>query len=153
MRSFPSRITLVVQRVLLGLNAIQLGILSVGYVNSTLANKFPVLEGLFTPAVASTCTASGCWQSLVPFLATTYAALALVSVAALFFRPGRELRLAILAAASMHGLMAAARLFIVPAALYREGAAMKASTHQLIFGALLILCCFLPYPRPTAEQR
>ena len=141
------------QRVLMGLNAIQLVYLSSSYINSTLENKFPVLEGLFTPAIANICTTSGCWQSIIPFFASTYGALALLSVVALFFRPGRELRLVILAAASMHCLMAAIRLFIVPSAFYLEGAAARASAGQLIFGGLLVLSCILPYPRPAMGER
>jgi len=112
-----------------------------------------MLESLFAPEFAETCTESGCWQSLLPFLASTYAGFAILSVAALFFRPGRELRLTILSAASMLLIMAAVRLLVVPAEFYIEGAALGASATQVAFALLLVLSGSLPYPTPSPEKR
>ena len=92
-----------IQRILRAVNALQIGFLGYSYIRNSLANKFPVFEKLFTSSFVNACTSSGCWQSLAPFLASTYATIALLSlVAAIFFRTGRELSLVIFVAAFMH---------------------------------------------------
>ena len=147
-----SKFTLPAQRFLIGLNAIQFGYVAFNYIRSTLENKFPVLERLFTAEMANTCTVSGCWQSIVPFLSSTYSSIVIISILALFFRPGRELRLVILAIASVHIVMASIRLSIVPSQFYLEGAAMRTSALQFLFGGLLVISSALPYANTQSKN-
>ncbi len=139
------KITLPVQKLLIGFNALQMGYLSVSYFNSTFANAFPVLDKLFKPEFSNTCTVSGCWQSIVPFLGSTYASIVLISLLMLFFRPCRELRLAIVGLASVHLIMATVRLTVVPGDFYQDGAAIQASMMQVVVGGLLVVSALLPY--------
>lgn len=133
-----------IQRTLIAINAIQLTYMAYSYFNSTLSNKFPILEGLFKTDVANVCTVSGCWQSIVPFLGSTYLSIAFISVLALFFRTGRELTLMIIGLASVHIFMAIIRLTIAPSQLYLDNAAIEASSMQFIVGILLLASAALP---------
>jgi len=146
------KFTLPAQRFLLGGNAIQLSYIALNYISGTLKNKFPVLERLFTAEVANTCTVSGCWQSIVPFLSSTYISIAIISILALFFRPGRELRLVIFGIASVNIVMATIRLSIVPSQFYLEGAAMRLSAIQIFFGSLLVISSVLPYANTQSKN-
>lgn len=139
--------TLIAQRTLLALNVLQMTYLAIGYLKGTLFNQYPVLEALFKPEVANVCTKSGCWQSIVPFLGSMYLATALISILALFFRAGRELKLTLVGLASVHIFMATIRLTIAPSHMYIEGAAMQASTVQFIVGGVMLLSAAIPYAK------
>lgn len=145
------KIALPLQKTLLALNAVLLGYLGLGYFNGASANHFPVLENLFKPEMVELCTASGCWQSIVPFLGSTYMSLMFISVLALFFRATTELRLVIVGLASVHIVMVAVRLLVVPTEFYQEGTALQASASQFIVGLVLLASTFLPYPKRMFE--
>ncbi|GEM_PF-3458839 len=145
-----STATLPVQRTLLVINAVQLGYIAFGYFYGTYVNSFPILEKLFSFEISSVCTTSGCWQSIVPFLGSTYSSIVVLSVLALFFRPGRELRLVLLGIASMHLLMGITRLSVVPSQFYLEGAALGASSFQFLLGILLVISSLLPYSNESS---
>ncbi|MEO1656631.1 MAG: hypothetical protein AAFR65_02830 [Pseudomonadota bacterium] len=112
---------------------------------STFQNDFPILGALFTHDLSTACTNTGCWQSMVPFPASLYCSMMLLCVFALFFRPGRELRLIFVFLASTQIFMGIVRLFVVPAHFYPEGAAMQASTIQFVIGSILLGASLLPY--------
>lgn len=139
-----SKYSTTVQKIALSLNALQLGYLALSYFHSTMDNSFPVLESLFKPEFAQICTTSGCWQSIVPFLGSTYLSIALISLLALFFRAGRELKLMLIGLAGVHLVMATVRLTLVPAEFYIEGAALDTSLMQYLIGSLLLATVFLP---------
>ena len=82
-------------------------------------------------------------------MVSTYLSIAIISLLALFFRPGRELRLLILGLASVHWVMAIIRVTIAPAELYIDGAATAASSVQALIGALLVVAALLPYPKQS----
>lgn len=145
-----SRYSHIVQRCFLVLQALQFGYLSYGYLGGTANNKFGVLEQFFNAEISRTCTDSGCWMSLTPFIGSLYASAAMLSVFALFFRPGRELRLVLLNIALVHLLMAAARFAFAAPQFYPEGVLTQLSLIQIAVGAVLIFLAVLPYP-PTDE--
>ncbi|BFM14532.1 hypothetical protein R50073_07150 [Maricurvus nonylphenolicus] len=142
-----SRCTLPLQRILLGLQAIQFFYLSFSYLNGTYVNQFDMLERLFKGELAQICTTTGCWQSLTPFVGSLYGSVAILCVLALFFRAGRELRLVIINIASVQIVMATVRLAIVPADFYPDGMQWQLSLTQFVIGALLLLAAALPYPQ------
>jgi len=144
-----SRLTLSIQRLVVGLSGLQMAYFAWSYITGSSRNTFPILEQLFKPEFAAEFTESGSWQSIVPFLGSTYLSIAIISLLALFFRPGRELRLLILGLASVHWVMAIIRVTIAPAELYIDGAATAASSVQALIGALLVVAALLPYPKQS----
>ncbi len=140
-----STYTLPIQRFLICLNIVQSSYMVVRYFRGAFNNKFSILEGMFNSEMVDACTISGCWRSIVPFLGSTYISIVVFSVVALWFRPGRELRLILIGLASVHIVMAIARLLVIPPEFYLEGVAMQASTFQFVVGILILISSTLPY--------
>lgn len=140
-----NKMTFSVQRSLILVSAAQTAYLAFSYVSGSRKNSFAVLEGLFDAQAAADFTQSGCWQAMMPFVASTYISLTIISVMALFFRPGRELRLMLLGLSSVHLVMAIVRLTIGPIELYQDGAALGASSFQFVMAALMAGAAMLPY--------
>lgn len=145
-------LTTIIQRSLLLLNAMQLTYLGAGYLNGAFTNQYPILERLFKPEIASVCTSSGCWQSILPFLGSMYLSTAFISILALFFRSGREMMLMMFGLASVHLLMATIRLAIAPSHMYINDTAIQASAIQLFVGLVMLLCAIMPYSNSRKEN-
>lgn len=120
------------------LSALQTGYLSFSYLAGSINNSFSVLERLFNTETSLQFTESGCWKSIMPFLASAYISITLISILVLFFRGGRELKLIVLGIASVHIVMAAIRLSVASPEFYQQGAALTASTVQLAMAGLLL---------------
>lgn len=140
-----SYVTLPLQRLLIALSGLQLGYFAFSYLKDGYNNSFPLLEKLFKQELAANFTSSGAWQSIVPFLGSTYLSIALISLFALFFRAGRELRLMLVGLSSVHLFMGIIRLTIAPQEFYLESAALTASNAQFVIGGLMLISALLPY--------
>lgn len=141
-----TNMTLTAQRALISISGLQTAYLAYSYANGSLNNRFPVLEKLFNADSSLLFTNSGCWQSMMPFVASTYLSITLISILCLFFSAGKELRLMLVGLASVHAVMAVIRLTLAPTELYQDGAAAGASTVQFVMAGLLMVSASLPYP-------
>lgn len=144
----PSRdLATISQKTAVMLSAVQTGYLSFSYLVGSINNSFPVLERLFNTETSLQFTESGCWKSIMPFLASTYISITLISILVLFFRRGRELKLIVLGIASVHIAMATIRLGVAPSEFYQSGAALTASTVQFVVASLLLATLLLRSPK------
>lgn len=146
----PKNLVTIAQKTAVTLSAMQTAFLAFSYSQGSIKNSFPVLERLFNAESTLRFTESGCWQAMMPFLASTYISLTVISLLVLLFRPGRELRMMVIGIASVHAVMAYIRLDLAPTDLYQPGAAAGASTVQFIMAGVLLITAVLPSANRSA---
>lgn len=141
------KLSLPIQRIILVLQGVQIFMIARQYLSSSANNDFEWLGTMFTGELSQQCSTSGCWLSLTPFLGSLYLTFAALCIFALFFRPGRELRLAIVTIALVHISMATTRVFLALPEFYLAGVLEQLSNKQFIAGAVTLVVALLPYHR------
>ena len=142
-----AKYSLIAQRAVLAFHGLQFAYLSYGYLAGSQNNRFTLLENLFSADISRTCTQSGCWLSLTPFLGSLICfRLFLVRACPFSFDQGRELRLVLVNVATIHMSMAIARYAFAAPQFYPPDVLDQLSLTQLPAGAVTLALAALPYP-------